>query len=54
MKKASQWIFWIGLVIVLILFPKIFGIYYTNFFVAFAIMAVYSQSINIELGYTAS
>jgi branched-chain amino acid transport system permease protein len=52
MKKAYLWIFWIGLVIVLILFPKIVGIYYTNFFIAFAIMAVYSQSINIELGYT--
>ena len=38
--------------IVLLLIPKIFGIYYTNFFVMFAIMAVFSQSINIELGYT--
>ena len=38
--------------IVLILIPKVFGIYYTNFFVTFAIMAVFSESINIELGYT--
>lgn len=28
------------------------GIYYTNFFVSFAIMAVFAQSINFELGYT--
>ena len=52
MKKALKWILWILLGIVLLLIPKIFGIYYTNFFVMFAIMAVFSQSINIELGYT--
>ena len=52
MKKALKWILWILLGIGLLLIPKIFGIYYTNFFVMFAIMAVFSQSINIELGYT--
>ncbi len=52
MKKALKWILWILLGIGLILIPKVFGIYYTNFFVMFAIMAVFSQSINIELGYT--
>src|SRR4030042_4389262 len=52
MKKAIKWILWIILGIGLILIPKIFGIYYSNFFVSLAIMAVFSQSINIELGYT--
>jgi branched-chain amino acid transport system permease protein len=52
MKKALKWILWILVVIVLMLIPKIVGIYYTNFFVMFGIMAVFSQSINIELGYT--
>jgi len=52
MKKALKWILWFLLGIGLILIPKIFGIYYTNFFVSLAIMAVFSQSINIELGYT--
>jgi branched-chain amino acid transport system permease protein len=52
MKKVLKWILWILLGIGLILIPKIFGIYYTNFFVMFAIMAVFSQSINLELGYT--
>jgi branched-chain amino acid transport system permease protein len=52
MKKSLKWILWILLGIGLLLIPKIFGIYYTNFFVMFAIMAVFSQSINIELGYT--
>jgi branched-chain amino acid transport system permease protein len=52
MKKSLKWILWILVGIVLLLIPKMVGIYYTNFFVMFAIMAVYSQSINIELGYT--
>jgi branched-chain amino acid transport system permease protein len=52
MKKALKWILWIALGVALILIPKVFGIYYTNFFVSFAIMAVFAQSINIELGYT--
>ena len=52
MKKALKWILWIALGVGLILIPKVFGIYYTNFFIAFAIMAVFAQSINIELGYT--
>jgi branched-chain amino acid transport system permease protein len=52
MKKSFKWILGIILGLGLIFIPKIFGIYYTNFFVAFAIMAVFSQSINIELGYT--
>jgi branched-chain amino acid transport system permease protein len=52
MKKALKWILWILVGIGLLLIPRIFGIYYTNFFVMFAIMAVFSQSINIELGYT--
>ncbi len=52
MKKTLKWILWIVLGGVLILYPKMVGIYYTNFFVAFAIMAVFAESINIELGYT--
>lgn len=52
MKKALKWILWIALGVILIFIPKIVGIYYTNFVVAFAIMAVFSQSLNLELGYT--
>ena len=53
MKNKGQWIFWTGLVVVLYLYPKIFGIYYTNLFVTFAVFAVYSVSFNLLLGYTA-
>ncbi|KPK94746.1 MAG: hypothetical protein AMJ94_01020 [Deltaproteobacteria bacterium SM23_61] len=53
MNKKGQWIFWAGLIVVLFLYPKVFGIYYTNLFVTFAIFAVYSVSFNLLLGYTA-
>ena len=51
MKEYFKWILWTLLGVGLLLIPKIFGIYYTNFFVGFAIMAIFSQSLNLELGY---
>ena len=53
MNKKVQWILWVGLIVVLASYPKVFGIYYTNFFVTFAVFAVYSVSFNLLLGYTA-
>lgn len=53
MNKKGQWGFWTGLIVFLLLYPKVFGIYYTNLFVTFAIFAVYSVSFNLLLGYTA-
>ncbi len=53
MKKKVQWVLWVGLIVILALYPKVFGIYYTNFFVTFAVFAVYSVSFNLLLGYTA-
>jgi branched-chain amino acid transport system permease protein len=53
MNKRVQWILWVGLIVILSLYPKIFGIYYTNLFVTFAVFAVYSVSFNLLLGYTA-
>jgi len=52
MNKTLSWILWIALGLVLIFIPNVMGIYYTNFFIGFAIMAVFAESINIELGYT--
>jgi branched-chain amino acid transport system permease protein len=37
--------------IVLVFFPHVTGIYYTNFFVRFAIFALYAVSLNLLLGY---
>jgi branched-chain amino acid transport system permease protein len=52
MNKKGQWLLWAGIIIVLVLYPKVFGIYYTNFFVTFAIFSVFSVSYNFLLGYT--
>lgn len=43
---------WLVLAVLLVGFPKIFGVYYTNVFITFAIFAVYSVSLNVLLGYT--
>jgi len=53
MNKTVQWILWVVLFIFLALYPRTFGIYYTNLFVTFAVFAVYSVSFNLLLGYTA-
>jgi branched-chain amino acid transport system permease protein len=52
MNKKGLWLLWAGIIIVLILYPKVSGIYYTNFFVTFAIFSVFSVSYNFLLGYT--
>jgi len=52
MKKNKQWIIWGALLIVIIAFPQVFGIYYTNVVVGFAIFALYTVTLNLLLGYT--
>ncbi|MBW2482184.1 MAG: branched-chain amino acid ABC transporter permease, partial [Deltaproteobacteria bacterium] len=52
MSKAKQLIFWIVLLAALAFYPKVFGIYYTNVFISFAIFALFSVSYNLLLGYT--
>ncbi len=41
-----------ALLAVIVFFPKLFGPYYTNVFVAFAILAVYAVAVNVLLGFT--
>ncbi len=52
MKKTGRWLLWVLIIAALILYPQVFGIYYTNFFVTFAVFAVFSVSYNFLLGYT--
>lgn len=52
MKKKLNWLLGMGIAILLLFYPKLFGIYYTNLFITFAIFAVYSVSFNLLLGYT--
>ena len=52
MNKTTKIILWLVLVAVLAFYPQIFGVYYTNVFVTFAVFAVFSVSLNLLLGYT--
>jgi len=52
MGNLKKWIGWAVLLIALILYPRIFGIYYTNVFVTFAIFALFAVTLNLLLGYT--
>lgn len=52
MNKMTKWILWAVLFGMLVIYPRIFGIYYTNVFVTFAIFALFAVSLNLLLGYT--
>jgi len=52
MKKVICW--WLLLpagIAFVILYPHLFGIYYANFFVKFAVFSLYALSVNLLLGY---
>jgi len=50
-NNRHKWILWVGGVIFAAIFPHVFGIYYTNFFVGFAIFSLYAVTLNLLLGY---
>ena len=50
-NNRYRWILWGGGVFFVAIFPYIFGIYYTNFFIAFAIFSLYAVTLNLLLGY---
>ncbi len=52
MNRTHLTLLWAALVAFLIFYPKLFGFYYTNLFVTFAVFAAYSVSLNMLLGYT--
>jgi len=52
MNKTTNWILWVVLLLILVLYPRLFGFYFTNIFVVFAIYALYAITFNILLGYT--
>jgi len=52
MNKRVKWVLWVALLIFLVLYPRLFGIYFTNVFVIFAIFALYATTFNLLLGYT--
>ena len=52
MNKTVKWILWVLIVAFLVFYPRLFGIYFTNVFVTFAIFSLYAVSFNLLLGYT--
>ncbi len=51
-NKITKTVLWVVLLVILVFYPKMFGVYYTNLFVTFAVFAVYAVSLNVLLGYT--
>jgi len=52
MNRIFRWILWIAGLVILLLYPWLFGIYDTNVFVLFAIFALFAVSFNLLLGFT--
>jgi len=52
MNTKLKWSLWGAGAVALILYPQLFGIYYSNIFVTFAIYALYAVSLNLLLGFT--
>ena len=50
-NNNHKWILWVVVFIILAAFPRVFGIYYINFFAAFAIFSLYAVTLNLMLGY---
>jgi branched-chain amino acid transport system permease protein len=52
MNRTAKGISWAVVLVFLAFYPRLFGPYFTNVFVTFAIFALYGVSFNLLLGYT--
>ncbi|MBW2647479.1 MAG: branched-chain amino acid ABC transporter permease [Deltaproteobacteria bacterium] len=52
MSRTTKWILWLAGVVVLVIYPHIVGIYFSNFIIDFGIIALFSVSYNLLLGFT--
>jgi branched-chain amino acid transport system permease protein len=52
MSKYIKWILGIIGLVFLLVYPKLFGIYFTNVLVIFGVYALYAVTLNLLLGYT--
>lgn len=52
MNRPVKGILWAVVLVFLACYPRLFGPYFTNVFVTFAIFALYGVSLNLLLGYT--
>jgi branched-chain amino acid transport system permease protein len=51
-NRVKNIILWLVLLALLAFFPQLFGVYYTNMVVTFAIFSVFALSLNMQMGYT--
>ncbi|HAM58861.1 MAG TPA: branched-chain amino acid ABC transporter permease [Candidatus Rokubacteria bacterium] len=51
-RRAVRWLAGVAALAVLLAYPSLFGIYFTNSFVTFGIFALYAVSFNLLLGFT--
>lgn len=52
MNYILKWGLWAAGILFLIIYPHVFGIYFSNFIIDFGIVALFSISYNLLLGYT--
>lgn len=52
MIKGAKWVLWLVLFGALAIYPKIFGIYYSNLLIMTAIFGLFAVSFNLLLGYS--
>ncbi len=52
MNRITKSVLWVVLLLILVFYPMLFGLYFTNIFVIFAIFALFAISFNMLLGYT--
>jgi len=50
--RRVKGILWAVILAILVLYPRLFGLYFTNIFVIFAIYALFAITFNMLLGYT--
>jgi len=51
-NSRIKWFLWISGIVFLIIYPLVFGIYFSNLLIGFGIVALFSVSYNLLLGYT--
>ena len=51
-NRTVKCVIWGVILVVLLFYPRLFGIYFTNVFVTFAIFSLFAVSYNLLLGYT--
>lgn len=52
MNRITKSVLWVVLLLFLVFYPRLFGLYFTNILVIFAVFSLFAISFNMLLGYT--